>query len=318
MSLKRISALIAISFGAGLVLAPSAQAATFSTNVTYALQGADAAKGDIWLNYIEQNGKKFNNFSFVNSASVIENTPITANLNTQTSNPDVTNKSINNTGAASTDRGDKASKPKDANGNPLEVSGLKDPTGAEIAAYLGNKNLNNMIDTEDNGAFKINLFFDTLIKQDNSGLDNLFFWERGMNSDLRIRAIDGNGNLVGTALKLERGKQQSAGYSINTTEISDTQQVGSWGVSLKDLGLSNTSATNGIKGIQIVAKSTDNNDSEDYNGPDFKVIARKGSPYYEAPPPPPQRVPEPSTTAALGLLAVITVKVLKKKHLVGV
>ena len=40
--------------------------------------------------------------------------------------------------------------------------------------------------------------------------------------------------------------------------------------------------------------------------------------YYTPPPPPPKKVPEPSTTAALGLLAVSAVKVLKKKRLVEV
>ncbi|MGI2906306.1 cistern family PEP-CTERM protein, partial [Tolypothrix sp. VBCCA 56010] len=37
--------------------------------------------------------------------------------------------------------------------------------------------------------------------------------------------------------------------------------------------------------------------------------------YYQAPPPPPKKVPEPSTTAALGLLAVGALKALKKKTL---
>ncbi|OUL24123.1 hypothetical protein BV372_29200 [Nostoc sp. T09] len=40
--------------------------------------------------------------------------------------------------------------------------------------------------------------------------------------------------------------------------------------------------------------------------------------YFTPPPPPPKQVPEPTTTAALGLLAVSALKVLKKKPLVQV
>ncbi|BAY62723.1 hypothetical protein NIES22_27980 [Calothrix brevissima NIES-22] len=276
MSIQRISTLILIFFGSSVLLAPSAQAATFRTNVS---QSKDP-QADIWLQSITQKDKQgkdqtFSNFSFVTRVNILQNDKHTTL----------------NTGAASTDRGDKASEPKG-----LKVA--ENPDAEGIAAYLGNNNLNNIIDTEDQGAFKMNLWFDTTISQDSSGLDNLFFWERGMNSDLDIQAIGENGNLLGNILKLTRKvDQQDAGYKIDTTEIGGAQNVGSWGVSLKQLGLNDEQAIKGIKGIQVSAKTT-------YNGPDFKVIARS--------------VPEPSTTAALAVVAMSALKVLNKKRLAKV
>ncbi|MBD2206147.1 PEP-CTERM sorting domain-containing protein [Calothrix sp. FACHB-1219] len=280
MSIQRISTLILISFGGSLLLAPSAQAADFKTNVSYSNYPQNISQGDIWLQSITQKDKQgkdqtFSNFSFVNRVNILENDQ----------------KTQNTLGAASTDRGDKASKPKG-----IEVE--ENPDAKGIAAYLGNNNLNNIIDTEDSGSFKMNLWFDTTIRQDASGLDNLFFWERNKNSDLGIQAIDENGNLLGNFLKLTRGDgQKDAGYQIDTTEIGAAQKVGSWGVSLKELGLNDEQASKGIKGIQVSANA-------DYNGPDFKVIARS--------------VPEPSTTAALALVAMSALKVLNKKRLAKV
>ncbi|MBD2353811.1 PEP-CTERM sorting domain-containing protein [Tolypothrix sp. FACHB-123] len=276
MNIKRISTLILISFGTSLVLVPSAQAADFKTNVSQ----SNDPKANILLQSITQKDKQgkdqtFSNFTFVNRVTDLKNTTYSGG----------------NSGAASTDRGDNASTPKN-----IQVS--EDPKADQIAAYLGNNNLNNIIDTEDKGAFTMNLWFDTTIRQDASGLDNLFFWERGMNSDLDIQAIDENGNLLGNLLNLkQKQNQQNAGYKIDTMEITEAQNVGSWGVSLKQLGLNDEQAIKGIKGIQVSAKTT-------YNGPDFKVIARS--------------VPEPSTTAALAVVAMSALKVLNKKRLAKV
>ncbi|BAY33162.1 hypothetical protein NIES2107_50570 [Nostoc carneum NIES-2107] len=283
MKIHQISTLVSLSFGTLLAFSPSVKAATFQTNYTSSLSDTDASIGDIWLNSITQNGKEFNNFSLVTRADILENTPITAVKADSTSTPGSTN---NNTGAASTDKGDLASA-------PISVSGLKDPTGAEIATFLGNSNLNNIIDTEDGGAFKINLFFNSSIQEDISGLDNLFFWERGMNSDLGIQAIDSSGNLIGNFLKLNHKDQADAGYKIKTTEIGDAQQVGSWGVKLQQLGITS------LSGIQLTADAS-------FNGPDFKLLARSSQIS-------PEKVPEPSTTAALGFLAVMAARLLRRK-----
>jgi hypothetical protein len=248
----------------------SAQAASFTTNFGVNF----SPEGNVTLKSITQNNQTISNFSFVNKVQIKNNTPIILNPKiAETSNPELAaaqNIFNNNTGAGSTDKGDQAS-------SPLEVSGLNNPTGAEIAAYLGNNNLSNIVDTEDNGSFGFHLFFDSLIQEDNSGLDSVFFWERGINSDLTVQAIDGAGNLIGNSLKLNRQDQKYAGYFLDTLEISLAQPVGSWGVSLQQLGV------NSLSGLFISADAS-------HSGPDYKIIARK-------------TVPEPTTLLGLGVVA---------------
>ncbi|MBW4560025.1 MAG: hypothetical protein KME32_02520 [Mojavia pulchra JT2-VF2] len=52
------------------------------------------------------------------------------------------------------------------------------------------------------------------------------------------------------------------------------------------------------------------------NDREYSSKLKGQAPYYTPPPPPPQKVPESNTTAALGLLALIAMKVLKQKPLV--
>lgn len=215
-----------------------AHAFSFSTNFT----GSDPT-GDITLNSVTMGNTTVSNFALVKSAQILQNDEYTGG----------------NTGAASSDRGDNASGVK-----------LEKATNASVAASLGNKNLNNIIDTEDTGSFKMNLYFE-------QSVSNLFFWERGMNSDLSVQALDASGNLVGNLFKITRNTWQSAGYSINTTEISDAQRVGSWGLSAKDLGV-----VGSIFGLQVSADASS-------NGPDFKVAGEAAA------------VPEPTTMAGLAL-----------------
>jgi hypothetical protein len=233
------------SFGlltVGLALSgASAQAFTFTTNLA---PGSTDPKGDIFLQSVTLgNGTTVSNFSLVNSATIISNDSWTGG----------------NTGAASSDRGDNAS------GVKLEAA-----TNASIVASLGNLNLNNIIDTEDTGSFKINVSFEQAVS-------NLFFWERGMNSRLGVQALDGSGNLIGNLLVLDSRTWQWAGFSIDTTEISSAQRVGSLGVSLADLGVSGP-----IQSIQLTS-------SRSFNGPDFKVVGEAAA------------VPEPTTMAGLAI-----------------
>ncbi|NES99543.1 MAG: PEP-CTERM sorting domain-containing protein [Sphaerospermopsis sp. SIO1G1] len=249
-----ISLLVAGAFtGAG-----SAKAANFTSNITYT-----DPTNDVVLNSITQNGTVFSDFSFVDRTIIQYNTP-------RTSNP--------NSGAASTDRGDNVSTPR----LPAEA-----PDNEAITAFLGTDNLNNIIDTEDVGSFKIDVFFEHQIRQDNSGLDSLFFWERGMNSDLGIQALDANGNVIGNYKKITETRFNSnfAGFNINTGEIGSAQRVGSWGINLDELGVS------GLSGLRLTADET-------FNGPDFKVIARGGD--HKA------KVPEPTTILGLGAVAGMT------------
>lgn len=234
-----------IAAGVLALSASTAQAFSFTTNSTY----NNNPKDDIWLKSVQLNdGTIIDDFALVNQAKIIYNDAYTGG----------------NTGAASADRGDNA-----------QGIAVEDPTNQQVVAALGNLNLNNIIDGEDSGKFIIDLFFDQAVNK-------LFFWERGLNSDLAIQALDSQGKVIGNLLKILRSEWDDAGYSINTTEISDAQNVGSKGVSLADLNLSGYSS---ITGIRVSANSS-------FNGPDFKFVGAVA-----------QSVPEPASLLGLGLVA---------------
>ena len=280
MNFNRLLTSISLTIGTVLFVSNSAQAASFTSNVSQ----SDKAKEDILLQSVEQNGTTIDSFSFVETVRLLNNDAYTGG----------------NSGAASTDRGDDASEPDITN---------EDPTEVQLAKYLGNNNLNNIVDTEDSGTFTMDVFFDSFIQEDNKGLDSLFFFERGMNSNLLIQALDSEGNTAGNQLFL-KGKnkkisssfkeqiaginrkedQEYAGFQINTKEIGGNQKVGTWGVSLDDLGV------NSLSGVQIYASGSN------YQGPDFKVIARQSSSrdFVRA-----TKVPEPGTIIGLGSVAAL-------------
>ncbi len=238
MNLKQIVTAASVISAGLLISGAPANAFSFGTNFT----GTDA-KGNITLNSVNFAGQTVSDFALVNRAEIVQNDTWTGG----------------NTGAASSERGDNAS------GVNLEAA-----TNSSVVGSLGNKNLNNIIDGEDTGSFKMNVFFD-------GAVSSLFFWERGMNSDLSVQAIDLSGNVIGNLFKITRDTWQSAGYSIDTTEISGAQRVGSWGLSTQDLGI-----VGSIFGVQISADAS-------HNGPDFKVAGSSAA------------VPEPTTMAGLAL-----------------
>lgn len=242
LSLSICLGIIAGSMG----LATSAQAFSFTTNFTEKLTGNDAAKGNIWLNSVEFGETTVNNFGLVNRVNILHNDPWTGG----------------NTGAASADRG-------------VLADGFVEEalTNEGAVKALGNLNLNNIIDGEDKGAFSMNLWF-------NQRVDNLFFWERGLNSAMDIQAIDKFGNSIGNLLRINKNTWVDAGFKIHTTEIGGAQGVGSWGVSLADLGLSSA-----IAGIRVSAEGT-----SVFNGPDWKVVGSAA-------------VPEPGMVMGLGAIA---------------
>jgi hypothetical protein len=230
---------LSISVCLGLILssmglASSAQAFSFTTNYTAQFSGSNAAKGNILLNSVEFGGTTVNNFGLVNRVNILHNDLWTGG----------------NTGAASADRGDLA-------------TGLSQEqlTNDGAVQALGNTNLNNIIDGEDRGAFSMNVWF-------NQRVDNLFFWERGLNSAMNIQAIDKYGNSIGNLLTLDSRRWNDAGFAIDTLEISGAQRVGSLGVSLADLGLSSA-----IAGVRVSALGT-----SFFNGPDWKVVGSASIP----------------------------------------
>lgn len=246
MNLKSIVTTISLLATGIMVSGSPSQAFSFTTNFsgTTDSQGKLDPTRDIALNSVTlSNGKTINNFALVKSANIVSNDAWTGG----------------NTGAASSDKGDNAS------GVKQEAA-----SNSSVVASLGNLNLNNIIDGEDTGSFKMNLSFQQAVS-------SLFFWERGMNSDLTIQALDQAGNLVGNLFRINRNTWQNAKFSIDTTEIGGAQQVGSRGLSVGDLGLSGP-----IFGIQVSADAS-------HNGPDFKVAGSA------------EAVPEPTTMAGLAL-----------------
>ena len=261
-------------FATGLVAAASlaiiaapADAFTFTTN----FEGEDP-KGDIWLQSIElEDGTIIEEFSFISSARIVANDEYTGG----------------NSGAASADIGDNA------------TTGIKveDAAPEDLVENLNNNNLNNIIDTEDRGAFQLDFFFD-------GDIDNLLVWERGRNSALAVQALDVNGELVGDRVVVDfrqlNGGDYSAGYSIDTQEIGGSQPVGAFGLTMADLLGPDLTAT-AIDGFRFFS------DGSSFNGPDWKIAGtkadREGGPeVIILPNEDPTEVPEPGTI--LGLMAI--------------
>ena len=251
--------------GAIAISAP-AHAFSFQTNYTSALTGAAAPKGDIFLDSVTlESGKTISDFTMVTSANILSNDIYTGG----------------NSGAASADIGD------------LATTGIREEalTNESAAAVLSNLNLNNIIDTEDSGNFVLDLNFAKAV-------DNIFIWERGMNSQLDIQALDANGNEIGNKVQLSNSRNwDNAGFKLDTAEIGRAQKVGSIGVSLADLGISDAF----INSLRVTSKG------KAYNGPDFKVM---GSVAEEQP----QEVPEPSALIGLGAVVAGLLSTRRKKE----
>jgi hypothetical protein len=255
MIAKKLILSTGIALSAVVGVSGAAQAASFTT--TFTPSPNPDPKGNIFLQSVTQNGVTFSSFNFVESANIVSNSGLTV-------------------GGTSTDRGDNAS-----GGAPAPF-----PTNEQLAAFLGNNNLNNIADTEDDGQFVIDLTFgDPIIA--NTGTDSLFFWERGSNSDITVQALAADGSLIGNAFTITRNLWTPAGYSIDTTEIEGAQAVGSYGLSFADLGLASDAVFSSIRVTALTA----------FNGPDFKVVA--------APVGPTNVVPEPATILGLGSVAAL-------------
>lgn len=254
MNIRQLATTAGLVAGSAIALSAPAHAFSFQTNYTSALTGKNAAKGDIILNSVTlDSGKIIRDFTMVTSANILSNDIYTGG----------------NSGAASADIGDLAT-------TGLEQEAL---TNAGAAAVLSNLNLNNIIDTEDQGNFILDLNFAKAV-------DNIFIWERGMNSRLDIQALDANGNAIGNKVALSNSKNWDyAGFDIDTKEISSAQKVGSIGVSLADLGISDAF----INSLRVTSNG------EPYNGPDFKVMGSVADVV-------PQSVPEPSALIGLGVV----------------
>lgn len=231
--------------GAGLAVcaAAPAQAAGFSqfTFDTYTDFSGDATTDIMLQSVTTMGGTSISNFNLVNDANIVANTISTGSQ----------------LGPGSSDAGD------NAGGTVNEL-----PDNADIVASLGNLNLNNIIDTEDKKGKSI---FDVTF---DSPVNTFFLFERGLNSDLHVEALDSLGNVIAdTAFEITRDLWTDAGYQIDTTEITAAQNVGSYGLKFG----------REVAGLRISSFGIMD------NGPDYKVVAAK--------------TPEPGSMAALGMVA---------------
>jgi hypothetical protein len=226
------------------------------------LLGFDATR-DIQLNSATIGSQVVTNFTYVTGA-------------TGNSNP-------HSLGPFSSDHGDNTATDGFLPQGPVNEDPALSPS--DIVASLGNRNLNSIIDGEDDADSSLDLFFA-------QPTNRLFFFERGDgpnghgNSDLMVDLINASGTSLGLSYLITRDFWQSAGYSIDTTEISGAQNVGSYGLSYSGL----------IAGIRVSSKS-------DYNGPDFKVVGA-----YEN-----RSVPAPSMLLGLGGLAVTQIRKARRR-----
>jgi hypothetical protein len=273
MKAKNIFISTGLVLSAVLGASSSAQAASFVTK-TNPDPVVDPTQ-DIGLVSITQDGRIFTpnvNLFTVKSAKIISNTPVVFN--------------VPNTGAASSDKGDNASNPISGN-PPTSIIPENNPDDNDIKDYLGNFNLNNIIDTEDTGAFEIDLMFTDSVSKSDGGRDNLFFYERGSNSDIKVKALDVDGNEIGDFFTITRNLWTPAGYSINTLEVASAQAVGSYGLNFLKLGLADDAV---IGGVKLIAESS-------FNGPDFKLFAGESIIRTD--------IPEPTTMIGLGSVAAL-------------
>ena len=222
---------------AGCLMATAGQASAFTFETNWT---GTPPKGDIYLDSVEIGNSIVSDFALVNGVNIISNTAHTGG----------------NSGAASSDLGDYATQ-----GVKMEAA-----TDASVQASLGNRYLSSIIDTEDgNVGFEMELTFD-------KGFNKLLFWERGINSTLGV-TING----ITKILDETDFAQGQTDFELNTTEISKSQEVGSYGLDLSEFGISGK--YNGP--VTIFSQGG-------FNGPDFKVAGAS--------------VPEPA--AVLGLTAV--------------
>lgn len=233
----------------------TAQAFTFTTN----FEGSAGQEDAFLRSVVLDTGETIEAFSYIERATIVQNDEYVGG----------------NSGAASADKGDKA------------TTGISQEsvTAEQIALNLGTSNLNNIIDTEDSGSFQIDLHFA-------KAMDNLLIWERGMNSDLAVQALDAEGKLVGNYFKINRTDWFDAGFSIDTLEISGAQAVGSLGINFaSDLGVEGA-----ISSVRFFSESS-------FNGPDWKFVGTDSA----------RDIPEAGMVMGLGVL--VGAALLKQRRL---
>ncbi len=143
-----------------------------------------------------------------------------------------------------------------------------------------NKNLNWIIDTEDNhgGALELRYGGGRWIDVA-AGRAHVMVLERGGNSKIRVHGVKQDGSITANSILVDKFStyaDTAAGFSIETTEIGSAQAVHGVGLDLSGLGESR------LYGVHIAVEGS-------YNGPDIVGVASL------------EAVPEPATMLALGV-----------------
>lgn len=233
--------MVSTGVAAGALLALSSSASAFTFTTQFSPDPADPQK-DITLQSITtEYGTVIDDFAYVSTVPAFTNETYTGG----------------NSGAASSDRGDKA------DGLVKEA-----PNATDVVTSLGNNQLSQIIDTEDDGAFSMELKFDRTF-------NSLLFWERGQNSQLGVEVLNAEGTVLGSTV-LDSRDWDYAGYKLDTVEINKPQEVGAYGLRLADLGVNGS-----VDRIRLFSESS-------FDGPDFKVVGAQ--------------VPEPGAVIGLSLL----------------
>ena len=270
-SLSKLTVATGLATSALLTCMGNANAEGFGFGFDTSYSQNNSPKGSILLESVTIGDEIIEEFSYVNFAEVVYNDPHV--------------KGKINSGAASADIGDDLVSGVNTQGVKVE-----DATAEDIVTNLSTNDLNNIIDTEDNGTFVIDLKFGKTI-------DNLLIWERGMNSKIGIQAVDADGNLIGTRRVIDKNMWFDAGYSIDTQEIGSAQEVGSLGISIaQDLGVDSGQ----VETIRFFSEG------KAFNGPDWKFVGTDANRDLE-----PEAVPEPALI--LGLSVFGGVLMLKKR-----
>lgn len=166
---------------------------------------------------------------------------------------------MNSSGNAKTGNPDRA----DA-ATPFAGEGAGTGTLREVfGPFNGYKNMSYIVDGEDDGAYTLDLYFQSglLLNSDASANTvELSILERGGNSDMQIQGIFANGTLT-SPITMLRSATGSAGWTLDTLEIAGAQSVNGVGISLDDSwdGLAGFrfTATASMNGPDIVAVGTD-------------------------------------------------------------
>ena len=143
--------------------------------------------------------------------------------------------------------------------------------------FNGYKNMSWIIDGEDAGSYTLDLFYGAgqfLNSDADDATMEISVLERGGNSDFRVYGIYADGSLT-SGIFVNRSQTSRVGWTLNTLEIGDSQQVHGVGISFDD-------SWDGLIGVRIETTSR-------FNGPDIVAVGSGAA------------VPTPGSLAVMGL-----------------